>query len=156
MELCPTFAAGLQAEIPAARSKPRIEQVREAAVVVRRGRSVLLMKRGEGQRWAGLWDFPRFGVSSHAEQELNEELAAGVLRLTGIAIAAGAKLATIRHGVTRFRITLECHEARCIKRPSPPARSTPAELKWVKPADLGEYPLSTPARRLSQIVAACR
>lgn len=153
---CPTFAAGLQAEIPAARPKPRIEQVREAAVVVRRGRSVLLMRRGEGQRWAGLWDFPRFGVSSRAEQELSDELAAGVLRLTGIAIAAGAKLATIRHGVTRFRITLECHEARCIKLPASPANSTSAELKWVKPAELDAYPLSTPARRLSRIVAAGR
>lgn len=153
--LCPTFAAGGQAEIPAARPKPQIEQVREAAVVVWRGRSVLLMKRTEG-RWAGLWDFPRFGLALHGAQKLEEELAAGVRRLTGITIVAGAKLATIRHGVTRFRITLECHQARCIKLPSPPAKSIAAELRWVQTAELDEYPLSTPARRLSRIVAAGR
>lgn len=149
MTLCPTFAHGLQREIPLARPKPQVEQVREAAVVVRRGKTVLLVKRGEKERWAGLWDFPRFGVSAHGEAELARELAAGVLRLTGLAVTPGAKLATIKHGVTRFRITLECHEAQCVSR----GKNGPAaEMRWVKAAELQEYPLSVPARRLSRLL----
>lgn len=148
MSLCPTFAAGLQAEIPAAKPKPKIEQVREAAVVVRRGQTVLLMKRGEGERWAGMWDFPRFGVAAQTEEALDEELIAGVLRLTGLQVMPESKLATIRHGVTRFRITLECHEARFVERGRVRGNGA-AELKWVKTAQLVEYPLSVPARKLS-------
>jgi A/G-specific adenine glycosylase len=150
MTLCPTFAQGLQREIPAARPKPQVEQVREAAVVVRRGQTVLLVKRGEKERWAGLWDFPRFGIAAYGGEDLSRELAAGVLKLTGMVVTPGVKLATIKHGVTRFRITLECHEARCVSRGK--FNGHAAELRWVKSHQLTDYPLSTPARRLSRLV----
>jgi A/G-specific adenine glycosylase len=146
--LCPTFERGLQAQIPATRPKPQIEAVREAAVVVRRGRSVLLVQRGEAERWAGLWDFPRFAVSARSAEALCEELASGVLRLTGLAIAPLGKLGTIKHGVTRFRITLECHEARCLA--TGRLNGHAAQSRWVKTDDLTNYPLSVPARRLSR------
>jgi A/G-specific adenine glycosylase len=149
MTLCPTHAQGLHSEIPAARPKPQIEQVREAAVVVRRGQSVLLLKRGESERWAGLWDFPRFGLSARGEEELLRELAEGVRRLTGLTVVPGEKLATIKHGVTRFRITLECHTATCVSRGT---NGRSAEMRWVKAAELKDYPLSTPARRLSRLL----
>ncbi len=148
--LCPTFQQGLQAEIPAAPPKPRVEHVREAAVVVRRRRSVLLMKRGDGERWAGLWDFPRFQVSADADAELSGQLTQGVYALTGIHVEHQRKLGTIKHGVTRFRITLECHEARCLSRGRTNGHAD--ELRWVKPAELTQFPLSVPARRLSRMI----
>jgi A/G-specific adenine glycosylase len=148
--LCPTFQQGLQAEIPAARPKPRVEYVREAAVVVRRGGSVLLIKRGDGERWAGLWDFPRFQVSADSDVELNAELRAGVYALTGVSVEHQCKLGTIKHGVTRFRIALECHEARCLSRGISNGRA--AQLRWVKPAELACIPLSVPARRLTRMI----
>ena len=61
-DLCPTRAAGLQAVIPASPRKLRYEDVHETAVVVRRRGRVLLRRCAEGERWAGLWDFPRFQV----------------------------------------------------------------------------------------------
>jgi A/G-specific adenine glycosylase len=77
-------------------------------------------------------------------------LADHVRRQLGIAIEVGGRVATLRHGVTRFRITLECYEARYLSggvaAPGPP----PIETRWLRPEELGQYPLSTTGRKLCQ------
>ncbi len=60
----PGAGVGTEAQIPAVKPKPPAIALREAAVVIRRGGRVLLLRCPEGQRWAGLWDFPRFAVQS--------------------------------------------------------------------------------------------
>ena len=62
--LCRAHELGIEAQVPALKPKPPAIARREAAVVVRRGGRVLLVRCPEGQRWAGLWDFPRFAVQS--------------------------------------------------------------------------------------------
>ena len=111
--LCPTHRDRLHELIPAARRKLSIEQVREAAVVIRRRGRVLLVRRAEGQRWAGYWDFPRATCDRSDRRPTAAELTRKVFMQTGIAIEAPRHLATLRHTVTRFRITLECFEADC-------------------------------------------
>lgn len=150
--LCPTRRWGLAESIPAARARPTIEQVREAAVVVRRGRSVLLRKRQPGERWAGMWDFPRFPLADNEPASVGKTLRDEVHRATGWLIEPGRLLTSIRHSVTRFRITLDCYEAAAIERRK--TSTAPPELCWVYPARLAEYPLSTSARRLAHLVAA--
>jgi A/G-specific adenine glycosylase len=147
---CRTFERGLQAKIPVAKPRLRVEQVREAAVLVRRGGRVLVLQHGENERWAGLWGFPRFPVASQSEEELHAELAAGVYTLTGIKIAHQRRLGAIQHGVTRFRITLECHAARPLS--SDRSNGRARRVRWVTPAELESLPLSVPARRLSRML----
>ena len=144
--LCPTRAAGLQAEIPTAKQPPRYEDVIEAAVVVRRGAHILLRRCGPDERWAGLWDFPRFPLSASHAARVPQELESKTKDLTQISIAAGRRFATLKHGVTRFRITLHCHEAtfRAGRLRSP--------HRWVRPADLADFPLSTTARKISRLI----
>ena len=86
-------------------------ELREAAVVVRKNGSVLLRRCGEKERWAGLWDFPRFEVEASGPLFAKREIAEKVEAQTGIACEPGALFKTLRHGVTRFRITLDCYEA---------------------------------------------
>ena len=56
-----------------------------------------------------MWEVP------HAERLPNEDLPTAAVRiareLTGLEIEPGAEVITIRHGVTRFAITLVCLEA---------------------------------------------
>ncbi len=61
--LCPTRRHGLQEQIPAPRRQPKMEDSHEAAVVVESRGKILLRKCGDGERWAGLWDFPRFSLA---------------------------------------------------------------------------------------------
>ncbi|HKD36357.1 MAG TPA: NUDIX domain-containing protein, partial [Pirellulales bacterium] len=164
--LCPTHRGGLHELIPQRRRKPQIEQVREAAVIIRRrARSrvsprrevrvserlgdVLLVRRAEGERWAGYWDFARFTCNRSDRRPTAEELKRKVLTLFGIAIKAPRHRSTLRHTVTRFRITLECFDADGVatRRAHPPR-----ELTWVRPADLREYPLSATGRRIARIL----
>jgi A/G-specific adenine glycosylase len=144
---CVARRLGLQAEIPAKAPPPAITQVRESAVVIRRGAAVLLVQRPEtASRWANLWEFP------HGPLEEGESHEAAALRLaralTGLEVVLGPELLTLRHGVTRYRITMSCFEA----------EGAAGEFRsdfykrglWVAPEQLADYPVSAPQRRLAK------
>ncbi|HEX5444077.1 MAG TPA: NUDIX domain-containing protein, partial [Pirellulales bacterium] len=146
--LCPTHRLGWQRLVPMAKAPPRVEQVREAAVVVRRRGKVLLVERQPGERWAGLWDFPRFPFDGEG---------AGAL-IDGVAAAAGVicrplqLLKTLKHSVTRFRITLDCHLADYV-RLAPKRRADLPKASWAPLDELESYPLSVTGRKLARLVA---
>jgi A/G-specific adenine glycosylase len=154
-EICPVAAhcralqKGLQDRIPRPKAKPKIEEVHEAAVIVRRRGRVLLVKRGDGGRWAGLWDFPRFPIHGEHPDAIKTELIEGVRRLTGVEILPGELLKTLHHGVTRFRITLDCFASEYV---SESKNKISTETKWTRPAELEKYPLSTTGRKMAGII----
>ncbi len=148
--LCQARAAGLQSTIPAAKKKPAAEARREAAVLVHRRGRVLVVRQSDGGRWAGLWDFPRFEIHARQPAQILRELIDGVERLTGITIRPGSHRTTLRHGVTRFRITLECYDAAYCDGP-PKGRAAPT-MRWLRPAEMESYPLSTTGRKLSRLL----
>jgi len=152
--LCQARAKGLQNEIPMAKPKRAMEDRHEAAVLVRRRGRVLLVRRADGERWAGLWDFPRFEVRTAEPDALREEIAESVVRLTGVAIRVGRHRTTIRHGVTRFRIRLDCYDADYVS--GPRAGGSAPEMRWLRPAELAAYPLSTTGRQLSRLLSMGR
>ncbi len=147
--LCRARAQGLEAKIPLPKSKRPLESVREAAVVVRRRGQVLLVRCPPGARWAGLWDFPRFAVDCQRPETLRRELTDKVRRLTGVTIAPPRHLNTIRHGVTRFRITLDCYEARYVSNSG--GKPAANEMQWLRPDALADYPLCTTGRQLAEL-----
>ncbi|MGD9720068.1 MAG: A/G-specific adenine glycosylase [Pirellulales bacterium] len=136
---------------PRLRPKPQTAQVREAAVVVRRGEKVLLRRCASGERWAGLWDFLRFPVQARRGAALERELVDGVRAQAGFAVRPPLRIATFKHTVTRFRITLDCYETACgpIKK-----RLSADDWQWVRIADLADYPLSTTGRKLAKVLSA--
>jgi A/G-specific adenine glycosylase len=148
---CAAHKAGLQSVIPRKSAPPAPTPVREVAIVVRRGSRVLLVRRpGDARRWQNMWEFPR------GELEAGETYAVAAARLltplTGIAADLGAELITIRHGVTRFRITLVAIEADY--RGGRFSSEFYTRGLWVRPNELDDYPVSTPQRRLAGVVAA--
>ena len=152
--LCAAHIHGLQDQIPCSKPKRTWTRLLEAAVLVRKRGNVLLRQCADGQRWAGLWDFPRFEIRRWRAPRLQRELTEQVLAQTGIRIDPGRRIETIRHGVTRYRITLDCYEARYLGgrlRPTP-ARS----VRWVSAAELSDLPLSTSGRKLAGLVSVSR
>lgn len=145
---CAARKMGRQESIPARTPPPEIIAVQEVAVVVRRGAQVLFVQRpGEG-RWAGLWEFPHGTI---LEGESQEDAASRLLhQLTGICAKLGSELLTIRHSVTRYRITLTCFEAEY----SGGEFQSPfyATGRWLSLADLAAYPVSSPQRRLARFL----
>jgi A/G-specific adenine glycosylase len=149
--LCRARLGGRQAEIPLRSPKPPAEAVREAAAVVSRRGRVLLVQWPEGRRWAGLWDFPRFAVRGRRPADIDRELVENVRRLTGATVRPGPHLKTLRHGVTRFRITLDCYAAEYLSGRHLPREHLP--IRWLRPVELQGYPLSSTGRKLAGLLA---
>jgi A/G-specific adenine glycosylase len=155
---CPVAAActarrlGLQESIPPRAAPPEPVTVREVAVVVSRGPRMLLVQRPDEGRWAGLWEFP------HAPLEAGETPDDAVARflpeLTGVQAEVGADLLTLRHTVTRHRITMVCVAARYLA-----GRFRPSfyrQGRWVRTGELASYPVSAPQRQLADAVVHAR
>ena len=149
--LCVANKAGAQASIPLSTKKIKFTDVNEAAVIVRKNGKVLLRQCGEDERWAGLWDFPRFALESEGPLFVRDELIAKVQSQTGITIDPGGLLKTIKHGVTRYRITLDCYEANY--RSGKLKRTAGKRLRWSAMKELSDLPLSSTGRKLAKYIA---
>lgn len=147
---CEAFARGLQSKIPATKRKMEYTDVREAAVVVRKSGSVLIRQCVDGERWAGLWDFPRFELQGEGPLFVQNELRQKVQQQTGIAVEGVVHMRTIKHGVTRYRITLDCYEARFAAGRARSSRDR--RIKWLPMRRLEELPLSTTGRQISRLI----
>ena len=145
--LCVARLSGKVDEVPVAKKKIVFEKVTEAAVVVKSQDQVLIRKCGPKERWAGLWDFPRFSVEG--DTALNRFLESSVHEQTGNRIQLGAQFKEIRHGVTKYRITLLCFDAKLQGRKS----RNKVDQKWVRLGELSEYPLSVTGRRISDEIS---
>ncbi|MFH5802458.1 A/G-specific adenine glycosylase [Alienimonas sp. DA493] len=163
---CTAFAKGLQASIPAPKARPKITNVTEATVAVRRADgAVLIRQREESERWAGLWDFPRFEPPAERTADvpplsarqrslplggdlgpLREWLAEAVREQTGVRCAVGEGALEIRHGVTRFRIRLLCF----LGERTGGRLKAGVPLRWVRPAEMSDVPLSKTGRQFAK------
>ena len=148
---CAAFAGGLQNEIPKLAAKVKITAVREGTVVVRKSGRVLLRQRAKGERWEGMWDFPRFALDGEGPLFVRRELIDNVREQTGIDIEPGPLLTTIKHGVTRYRITLECYEARATGGRVKSTEESP--VRWTPLAEFGDLPLSVTARKIATLIS---
>jgi A/G-specific adenine glycosylase len=140
---CVAHRDGLENTIPPRPKRLATVHVQEIAVVLERQGRLLLVRRPDGGRWAGLWEFP------HTEQESLESSETAAHRLLGTLGVQGrveGELATIRHAVTRFRITLIC--VRALWQKGMVSTNVYPETRWVEPEALTEFPISSPQRRL--------
>ena len=144
VSICPTRAQGLQAEIPRPKKKMQYVELAETAVVVCKGPFVLLRRCQNGERWAGLWDFPRCETPPGRRAKIADKVA----ELTGVQCQIQETLATIKHGVTKYRITLRCERADYVGG----RRKRNAATAWVKIASLSDYPLSVTGRKIARML----
>lgn len=145
---CAARASGLTAQIPLAAKKMKYEDISETAVVVRRGKKFLVRQCQPGERWAGLWDFPRFASQPAADPAWIETARDHLLSWLGVQIEALSHLTTTKHGVTRFRITLQVLAGRWIAGGRPGA-----VLRWVTQEELAILPLSVTGRKIAVLLA---
>lgn len=176
-KLCGAYQAGLVEQIPQAAEKPRMVDAHEVALVARQRGKVLLIERAPGDRWAGLWDFPRVAIpggapsqlgGTDAEVRLRRELAERLPPLLDMRLTIHEHLLRVKHGVTRYRITLDVFTAQFVE-PLVAAQAAgvrldgaidrdlcslpavrPQQLRWVRPAELAEYALPVTGRKIAE------
>lgn len=147
--LCPTCLGGWQDKIPRRARRPIVENIREAVVVVWRAKRVLLVRKKDGERWAGLWDFPRFRMQATDPAALENDAVHELRAMTGILVRPRRLVAVWKHGVTKYRITLSCHEADYVRGPR---HLNDEMLAWVSLGELERYPLPRTGRRLCRLL----
>jgi A/G-specific adenine glycosylase len=74
---------------------------------------------------------------------------AAVREHSSLNVELGPQLAELKHGVTRYRITLKCFTAEAV---SGKLRED-GEWQWVSLKDFGDYPLSVTGRRFAKLLA---
>jgi len=122
---CAAVAQGRVAEIPAMAAPRATKEIRETAVVTRCGDRVLVIRRGPGEWWEGLWDFPREPRG-----------------------AAGRRIGRVAYGVTHHRI-----DCTVVERRVPLAGPAPSGGRWVSISALAGLAMTSPGRRIAVIVA---
>jgi len=131
------------AEIPMKAARRAVEEIHETAVVVRRAGRVLVVQRGPGEWWEGLWDFPRLpGAARGARRGIERsEL------LSGLACGAVSRLDTIAHTVTHHRITLDV--VACAAGQG--GKASPGR-RWVTATALASLAMTAPGRRITTLL----
>ncbi len=168
--LCPTAAAGLQHAIPAPKPKQQFTSLHHVALIIRQDNRWLVRQNPPGAWWHGLWDFPRFDVTClqlAQSQTKSQPLAFSAAQLRQIAQLANENLfgannshdrallpgeiqslqspvVSMKHGVTRFRIRLDCLPAEA----SLGAGKLPSDWRWADRSTLQGMPLTSTAQKL--------
>lgn len=143
-DLCPTNIKGLQESIPVSGKKTKYEEIQEAVILVQRKGKFLIRQCEPGERWAGLWDFPRFAMPEESPaQHLRDRLES----LTGIAAELELTEQSIKHAVTRFRITLRCYRAIDV---TGRLKRSGSQLKWLTPKQIDDTPMSVTGRKIAK------
>ncbi len=147
--ICVSYNTNQIDVIPVPEEKTKYENRDEAAVLITDGDGSWLVRLcKEGERWAGLWDFPRYEMGTSREHE--KKLINNIRKDYGLRVAIGEKCHEIKHGVTRFRITLHVYPARLHKVSA--ATSLDAGAQWVSTQQLKKTPLNASARKLASML----
>jgi A/G-specific adenine glycosylase len=94
-----------------------------------------------------MWEFPRVVLEG---SETHEGAARRLIDSLGLDAMPGGELMTIRYPVTRFRMTMVCLEATTRAKTFRP--SYYVEGRWLRPAELSDYPVSSPQRKLAAAI----
>lgn len=140
---CEAKRMGRVAEIPMKAARRVVKEIHETAVVVRRAGRVLVVQRGPGEWWEGLWDFPRVRCAAGAARR-------GIERsevLSGLVCGATSRLGTITHTVTHHRITLDV--VSCVAGRGARASSG---RRWVTATELASLAMTSPGRRIADML----
>tara|TARA_B100000519_G_C14232194_1_gene432971 strand:- start:3 stop:1121 length:1119 start_codon:yes stop_codon:yes gene_type:complete len=153
--ICPTKVEQCWEQIPKPKKKTKYEELFEVSVVLRdpKSETILIRQCAAGERWEGLWDFPRFecAVKNPTKPTTDEisKIKDEIKKLTNHHAIQPAWLTQLKHGVTKYRITLNCFEAHVSQR----AQAKSLNLQWVHADDLDSIPLSVTGRKLAKAIS---
>ncbi len=138
-KVCVAFKRDAVGHFPEKPRRAGATSRRFAAFVVRRGSRFLVRQRPAGMVNAHLWEFPNLELTQNGDDLIR---AAG--RIIGARPASLEPLCTIKHSITRYRMTLEVYRA--VGYAEGPVY--PAAGRWLNPAQLRRLAFSGAHRRI--------
>ncbi|MCL5271161.1 MAG: A/G-specific adenine glycosylase [bacterium] len=144
-EHCQARALGFPENYPAPPPRPRLKTVREVAVALFRKDRLLVVQRGAGKAFAGLWELPRLDTREiEADQLGPEKVLFDLLRIhaTVVAPVGTADSTFTNHRIRTELFRAEDGEGQAVRRQRHVAH------KWIAPGRLADLPASRAQRRL--------
>lgn len=141
--LCVACQQGRTAEIPKVRQRETATSRKFVAFVIERGGRVLVRQRPAGVVNAHLWEFPNVELNGGPSNPR-----AAARNLFGFAPPDLKPVCTIKHSITRYRITLEAFRVDATK-------SSCSEMpgRWLKLSELRKLSFPSAHKRILQTIA---
>lgn len=136
--VCQANVRGLTVQLPESSPRAVTETRRFATALLRHQDRWLVRQRPEGMVNAGYWEFPNLEVLA------NDEPLSALAGWLGIPADSFTSAGTLRHAITRYRMTQHLFRAEV-----PRALPLP-DARWVSLADLEALALTGPHRRLAR------
>jgi A/G-specific adenine glycosylase len=147
---CQAKLLGIQAQRPVLLPKPAIPHYIVTAAVIWRDAQVLISCRPPRGLLGGMWEFP--GGKQQDDEDLPTCLRREICEELGVEIEIGAPLGVYHHAYTHFRVTLYAFQcALLIGEPTP---IQVADVRWVSPDELFNYPMGKIDRQISQTLVS--
>lgn len=139
---CVANANGWQSQIPGKVTKTKYESRNEFAALIRDASGDYLVRQTPpGSRFAGMWDFPKAGPPEARDVS---ELASWLASDLGGKLTVGETIDTIKHAVTKYRITLQLHAMEW----DFDGEVLPENYRFRSAQELAEMPMSATGRKL--------
>ncbi len=149
-EQCLARRLGIQDQRPVLKPKAEIPHYTVTAAVIQKKGKVLLAKRPSKGLLGGMWEFP--GGKSEQYETLQACLKREIREELGVGIRVGEPLGVYQHAYTHFRITV--HAFKCNLTGGEPKPIEAAEIAWVDPAVLTDYPMGKVDRQIASKIKA--
>lgn len=149
-EICRARQLGIQEQRPVLKPKlPTPHYIVTAAVICRQG-DVLIAQRPQEKLLGGLWEFP--GGKTQEGENLEDCLKREIREELDVDIDIGESFGVYKHAYTHFRVTLHAFCCTLVNGRQPRAVEA-SDLRWVAPAELGEYPMGKIDRQIARKLA---
>jgi A/G-specific adenine glycosylase len=145
--LCRGRMAGDPERLPELPERASVTEVATAAaIVVRNGRVLVVQRPSNAPRWAGLWTFPDVELGPDEPAEVGAARAAR--ERAGLVVRVGELLGSVRHPITRYRITLRAFRCSLLsgKLPAGGAHA------FRRPEELCDLALPSPHQKLARML----
>jgi len=146
-ELCQACALGIQEQRPVNQPKPKIPHYTVTAAVIQQDGKVFIAQRSAQGLLGGMWEFP--GGKIEPGETLTACLKREICEELNVDIEVGAPFGLYEHTYTHFKVTLHAFECELLNNDPPQAREHTA-LRWVRTAELDDYPMGKIDRQIAQ------
>jgi A/G-specific adenine glycosylase len=144
--ICRARKLGVQLERPVPRVRAALPHRTRAAGIVHKDGRVLITQRPEDELLGGLWAFPS------AQRKGGESLAEGLRRSLRedfhVNAEVGHRTRILSHTFTHFHLRLHVYDCRWVAGHATARTTRPS--RWVRPADLGRYPMGKADRQIAR------
>lgn len=150
--LCAALRRGEPSAVPEPSPGKPSRAVTDVSAIVLNNGEVLIGKRPPHGLWGGLWEFPR--ATRQGKESLEQLACKAAQELTGIQVEPREPLMQVKHQVTYHVIRLYGYLCDYVAGEVQPIGYQ--EVRWIKPENLPDFPLSVPQRQLADSLIAKR